>query len=234
FSRVAERLVGDLPEGSALRRYGPTAAFFLPDAMRLVAPRSTIALLEARPMRLAARAFALGFISDMSFTGLHRLYYGSNASYELWTDFRTAEMRRQRGEIGLFSWREIPRLLAPSLSAYLDSHDYGFGAPSEARQEIQRRDRQQSRWLRDSLRSEMAWLPPALGRNAAEIFGEEIRLNPVEQDMLEQLEACRGRGQLAAQAGFDETVTYLQRQFRGVVADREEAARHLLQIHAYQ
>ncbi|MFO1462806.1 MAG: hypothetical protein U1F66_03450 [bacterium] len=234
FSRLAERLVHDLPENSRLRRWAPTAAFFLPDLARIAAPAGSLRLLEAQPMRLAGRAFALGFIGDLSFTGIHRLQHGERASYELYTDFRAAELRRQRGEIGTFSWRQIPRLLAPSLSAYIDSHDFLFGSSNEARLEVERRDREQSSLLREAVRGELTWLPQALGGDAAEVFGHEIRLEPLERDLLEQLEHCAGGPRLRAGASFEETAAYLQDQFRGVIGSREQARGHLLRLYAYR
>lgn len=234
FSRVAERLTDSMPADSALRRYGPTAAFFLPDVARVALPSQSLRMLESRPMRLTARAFALGFIGDLSFTGIRRLQLGERSTYEMYTDLRAAELRRERGEIGAFSWRNIPRIIAPSISAYIDSHDYLFGSSGEVRNEIQRQDQRQSALLRDAIRQEMAWLPNALGGSAAEVFGQEIVLTPLQRDLLDQLEHCAGRGQLREGAGLEETAEYLQRQFRGVLSTREEARGHVLRIYAYR
>lgn len=234
FSRVAERLTSSMPEGSAFRRYAPTVAFFLPDLARIAVPSQSLRLLESRPMRFAGRAFAAGFIGDLSFTGIRRLQLGDRATYEMYTDLRTADLRRERGEIGTFSWRNIPRLIAPSLSAYMDSHDFLFGSSNEVRNEIQRQDQRQSAMMREALRGELAWLPNALGGSAEEIFGRQIQLSPLQRDLLDQLEHCSGRGSLSSDAGVEETAAYLQRQFRGVISTREEARAHLLQIYAYR
>jgi len=234
FSRIAERLVNDLPENSVVRRYAPTAAFFLPDVARIAAPATSLRFLESNSMRFASRAFAAGFIADLGFTGIHRLQNGEQASYQLYTDYRAAELRRQRGDIGVFSWRQIPRLLAPSLSAYLDSHDYLFGASNEARLEIERADREQSSRLSEAVQRELAWLPQAMGSTPAEVFGQTIQLNPLERDLLDQLEHCSGGRLLSADANLEQTAAYLQNQFRGVLPSREEARGHLLRIYAYR
>ncbi|MCC6273787.1 MAG: hypothetical protein IT572_10010 [Deltaproteobacteria bacterium] len=234
FSRIAERLTDGMSESSALRRYAPTAAFFLPDVARVALPSQSLRLLESRPMRLAGRAFAAGFIGDLGFTGIRRLQLGGNATYEMYTDLRAAELRRERGEIGPFSWRNLPRLIAPSISAYIDSHDFLFGSSNEVRNEIQRQDQRQSALLREAIRQELAWLPAALGGSAAEVFGREIVLTPLQRDLRDQLEHCAGRGRLRAGADIDETASYLHRQFRGAIASREEAREHVLKIYAYR
>ncbi|HKX13490.1 MAG TPA: diacylglycerol kinase family protein, partial [bacterium] len=234
FSRVVERMVHDAPEDSPLRTYAPTAAFFAPDLARLIAPARAGRFLEMRPMRFAARAFAAGFISDMAFTGLHRLHYGSDASYQLWTDVRTAEALRQNGEIGTFSWRQIPRLLSPSLSAYIDSHDFLFGSSSALREAIQAGDRAQSRSTEAMLRETFGWLPQVLGTTASDLLREEISLTEDERMMLEQLEHCAGGDRLRRDASFAETAAYLRQQFRGFVTSEEQANRHLGRIQAYR
>jgi len=234
FSRIAERLTQNLPENSAVRRYAPTAAFFLPDVARIAAPARTLSLLESRSMRFASRAFAAGFIGDLSFTGIQHLRLGDRAAYEMFTDMRTAELRRQRGEIGNFSWRQIPRLLAPSLSAYIDSHDFLFGSSNEARLEIQRRDREQSSSLGRAVRGEMAWLPGAMGRRAEEVFSQEIRLDALDRELLDQLEHCEGGTRLRSGASLEETAAYLQDQFRGEITTREAARSRLLTIYSYR
>ena len=234
FSRLAERIVHDAPEDSPLRTYAPTAAFFAPDLAKLLAPARAGRFLESRPMRFAARAFAAGFITDMAFTGLHRLHYGDDAPYELWTDVRAAEARRQNGEIGTLSWRQIPRLLAPSLSAYIDSHDFLFGSGNTLRQAIQSGDRAQSRSTEAALREALVWLPQVLGTSASELLREEIRLTEDERMMLEQIEHCAGGPRLRRDASFGETATYLRREFRGLISSEEEAARHLGRIQAYR
>lgn len=232
FSRVVDRLVHDAPENSPLRRYAPTAAFFAPDVARLLAPARAARFLEARPMRFAAGAFAAGFVTDMAFTGIHRLQFGEDASYELYTDFRTAEMRRHNGEIGTFSWRQIPRLLSPSLSAYIDSHDFLFGSGNSMRRALQETDRAQSRNTEAYLRESLGWLPGVLGRSAEEIFHEEIRLNSDEQIALESLDAAGDR--LPRDASFAQSSAYLRRECRGFISSEEEANRYLGRIQAYR
>ncbi len=234
FSRVTEQLVSSLPEDSVLRRYAPTAAYFLPDVGRLLTPGSTNRLLGTRGMRFASRAFAAGFIGDMAYTGLYRIAHGRRTTYEQWLNHRTAELRRERGEIGWFSLRSIPRIIAPSIADYIDSHDWIFGGDNSARQEMRREDGRQSSLLRDSIRADLPAVLHALNTTEEELFGLEIRLTHLEADMLQQLGDCRGGDLLPENAGFEETAAYLRRQYRGVVRTMEDSRRHLARIHAYQ
>jgi diacylglycerol kinase-like protein len=234
FSRLAETVVRGLPEDSRLKQYAPSAAFFAPDVARILSPRLAFPLLEARALRLASRAFAVGFIGDMAFTGIHRMAHGERATYEQWVDFRTAERRRESGEIGPLSWRQIPRFFAPSLSAYIDSHEYLFGEENEMRQKIYREDLQQSALLQNSIRQQLVALPAILQKSAKEIFSSPVQLSIVEREMLEQLQASRGKGLLPSDANFKQTVSYLHRQFRALVKDREEVTRHLAWIQVSQ
>jgi diacylglycerol kinase-like protein len=234
FSRLAETVVRGLPEDSRLKQYAPSAAFFAPDVARILSPRLAFPLLEARALRLASRAFAVGFIGDMAFTGIHRMAHGERATYDQWVDFRTAERRRESGEIGPLSWRQIPRFFAPSLSAYIDSHEYLFGEENEMRKKIYREDLQQSALLQNSIRQQLVALPAILQKSAKEIFSSPVHLSIVEREMLEQLQASRGKGLLPSDANFKQTVSYLHRQFRALVKDREEVTRHLAWIQVSQ
>jgi hypothetical protein len=234
FSRLLEQAVGGLPDEDPLKRYAPAAAFFLPDAGRLLAPRTATRFFGTRLMRFASRTFAVGFIGDLAFTGLHRIAYGEEAAYEQSLNERAAALRRERGEIGWFSLRAIPRLLAPSLSAYLDSRVGWFGAETDARREIRREDERQSALRWETLREDIPWVAQTLQTTPEELFSQEIQLNEIESDMRRQILARRGRGRLPADADFEETTAYLRRQFRGVVRTKKEARRHLARIHAHE
>jgi len=152
----------------------------------------------------------------------------------LWTDFRVAETRRRNGEIGTFSWRQIPRVLAPSLSAYIDSHDFLFGSGNTLREAIQAGDRAQSRSAEAMLRETFSWLPQVMGTTAPDLLREEIRLSEDERMMLEQIEHCAGGPRLRRDASFAETAAYIRHEFRGLVRSEEEAAQHLGRIQAYR
>lgn len=234
FSRIAEQAVRHLPEASPFRRYAPMGAFFLPDLGRLLFPGSARSFFSTRMMRVASRVFAAGFISDMAFTGLHRVAHGTQATYEHSVNFRAAELRRERGDISWYSWRNIPRLVAPSLSAYIDTHEWLFGPPIESVNEVRAEDDRMSLEMREGLRRNIPWVAEALGTTVEGLFREEIRLTETERDMMQQIEACRGRGRLTADAGFEKTAAYLRNQFRGVVRSDEEAARHLARIYGYR
>jgi len=233
MSRIAEHLVQGMPQDSWLFRYGPSAAFFLPDVAKLAAPSRAVSLLEMRPMQWASRAFAVGFMGDMAFTGIYRLQQGERATYEQWINHRASEARME-SDSGFLGWRHIPHWLAPSLADYWDSHNFFFGGANGYRRHVQEEDARQSAVLRESIQVDLTWLPQVLHRSPAEIFESGVQLSDVEQNMLEQLLACRGGPLLRTEAGFEETAAYLRRQYRGVVANPEEARQHLARIHAYQ
>jgi len=233
MSRIAEQVVSQLPHDSWAYRYGPSAAFFLPDFARLMSPSRAMGFFETRAMQWASRAFAVGFAGDMAFTGIYRLEHGDRAGYEQWVNHRSSEARMER-DPGFLGWRYLPHVLAPSLADYWDSHDYLFGASNSERRRIEAEDREQSSLLRESIRSDLAWLPEVLHQPVGEIFRSEIALSDDEQRMLQQLNACRGGTLLPADAGFEETARYLRRQYRGVISSLDEAKGHLARIHASQ
>jgi hypothetical protein len=232
FSRLTEELVRDLPEDSVLRKYGPTAAFFVPDVAHIVAPQTTFQVLQNRPMRLAARAFAAGFIADMAFTGIHHLVHGSESSLEQWMDYRAAQLRRERGDIGPLNPRNLLRFLAPSLSAYVDSHEYFLGGENEYRREARQLTRERNTEFARSLREDLPKFAEVLGRPLEEILQKKIELSPLEQLMREQLNFSEQRqGRLR---DFEKNIPYLQEQFRGHHLSAEQIRPMLARIYLSQ
>lgn len=82
-SRIVDATVGELlPKGSAARTALSFGAFFLPDAVRLVASRRAMQAIQGIPgLRLLGRAFAVGFVFDMGTMLTQRAALGDGAPY---------------------------------------------------------------------------------------------------------------------------------------------------------
>lgn len=128
FSRVTEGLVQAFDAPQPIKDYGPAAAFFLPDAGRILVPRATIGMMSHRGINFGARVFAAGFMADMAFAGWQHAKHGSGATRERRINAVAAELRRRDIGSGLFAWREGLRFLSPTLADHIDSHEYGFGS----------------------------------------------------------------------------------------------------------
>lgn len=231
FSRAAQHLVSGLPEDAALRRYGPTAAFFIPDAMRIVAPRSTAALLQNGPMRFAARGFAVGFIADMFFTGGYSLFHGSRVAYQQSLNMRAMDLRRQQGQLSFLSIPNILGIVSPSLGSYMASHNHWFGGANEYRTEVERDDQAYSRSLEQSVRNDVPVLSQLLGESPEEMLQHRTRLTYLEEQMSSHLAYAHRRGSLPGDASLAATAQYLGHQFRGHALSEEQCLRHIGRIY---
>jgi len=234
LSRLTEALVQDLPGDSTLRNYGPTLAFFAPDVGKILAPRRTFSLLQNRPARFAARAFAVGFIGDMAFTGIQHIRLGEGATRERYVNFRAAQLRRQSGDISSFSWRNVVRFLAPTVGDHVDSHDYLVGQENSYRRDILHQDLELTRQMHSSLREEVPVLVQELGGDWRAVLGESHHLSPLEADIRDHLVHVRLGEDLPQGATLDQTARWIQEEFSGHSLELSQVRRHLARIHLVQ
>jgi hypothetical protein len=233
-SAAAAGLAVHLPEGSFLKRYGPEAALFMPDVGRFLAPGLTFQFLENLPVRLAARALAVGFMADMAYMGMRRYALGPEADYENSLNYRAAQLRRDAVDIAPWSFRNIFGFLAPSLSAHLDSHAYGFGKENEYRRLVRRHDLEMPERLKGAVRRETPWISRALSVTPGEVFQTKVSLTSLENDMVSQLEFAHANKLVSERGSLEETAGYLMEQFRGYRLTSEQTYRHLARIRLSQ
>ncbi len=234
FSRITENLVEGLPEDSSFRKYSPTAAFFAPEVARIIHPGAAARVLQSRPLRWTAGAVGLGFFGDMAYTGIHRLAHGGVSIHEQQLNHRAAALRRQEGDIGSLSWRNVMGFLAPSLGAHIDSHEYFFGGDNKFLQRVRGEDWELAREVRITLKQDLRPLAEILEQPMEEVLGSKLELSPLEKRMLEHLEYGTQGKKLSEGASFFESARYLQRRFRGKDLSEEQVNRHLAQIQLYQ
>ena len=228
FSRLAESLVRDMPEDSWLRNYGPTLAFFAPDAGAILAPRMAERLLGNRPMGAAGRIFAGAFIADMTYSGVSHLAYGGEAAFQHQINMHAAQLRRERGDASL--WRDALRFLAPGLSAHVDSHEYLFGSPNSYRREILMEGREWTSRVERELREEVPALIQYTGEDWDQALGRQVQLNPLESDIREQLSLFFRDTGTAGGTSRGDVVAWLQREFSGHDLSRSQVERALVRI----
>ncbi len=123
----SEGLLGLNPE-SRLRQGIHMGAFFLPDVYRIAVPQTGPSMFRSRPMKLASRAFAVGFMADMAFTGAMRLGKGS---YNAVADYQVYQLADHYHDqpLGGFSGMLNGTLefMAPNLMSWWDSVEWQDG-----------------------------------------------------------------------------------------------------------
>ncbi|HKX12721.1 MAG TPA: hypothetical protein VJP40_06180, partial [bacterium] len=122
-SAIADRTVGRIfEEGSTARHVVRMGSFFIPDIYRIAVGSRGPALFSGRGMRFASRAFAAGFIADMTFAGANRLYYGGEGSARMNMVYQRANQLHDADES--FLRRPIDgafEMIAPQISSWWDS-----------------------------------------------------------------------------------------------------------------
>ncbi len=125
---LSEKILG-LDAESSLRQGIHLGAFFLPDAYRIAVPSSRPSFFRSRSMQWASRAFSVGFMADMAFTGAMRLQKGS---FNAVADYQVHQLadhyhdQRLSGFSGMLNG--TLELMAPNLMSWWDSMEWRGGS----------------------------------------------------------------------------------------------------------
>ncbi|MCE9626082.1 MAG: hypothetical protein K8R69_11645, partial [Deltaproteobacteria bacterium] len=254
-SAIVDRTIGRaLPEGSAARNALHLGSFFLPDVYRIALGNRGPAFFEGPTMRFATRAFAAGFIADMTFMGAQRVMYGSEGVTTRNLIYQRANQLHDREEGTLHRVVDGAfEMIAPQISAWWDSVELdglGFRPNSyqnQATQELRSFSSNTTERADALLRHAMLFgsggsnLDPSFytrvdwGFVRGENRLENIRLEngrefPV-RDVLEQLQDPNVARRFSGEAGArEDQAAYIQRQFRGYRLSHAEAEQILERI----
>lgn len=255
-SALVDRTIGRVfEEGSTARNVTRMGSFFLPDIYRIAVGNRGPAFLSGPTMRFASRAFAAGFIADMTFAGANRLINGSEGSARLNMIYQRANQLHDADEG--FLRRPIDgvfEMIAPQIASWWDSVELtgnGFTPNAyriQAEGEVRAFATETSQSLSENLRHSLLY--GSQGEELTPEFYTRVDYSALRGDnrlpsirrigdrevpigmIAEHLRDPAVRRQISGEGGHGTTdvVAYIQDQFRGYSLSRPEVEHALAEI----
>lgn len=141
--KVFSETLLNLAPDSQSRRMLHTGSFFLPEAWQTFVGERGMRVFRSAPLRVASRVFSYGMIADLGISGLHRLHFGGEASFQNHVAQLANELRDEAEDATFLD--SIFEFVAPQFAAWWDSTEGLSFKPNKYRREAERQLRAQAK-----------------------------------------------------------------------------------------